>query len=83
MRIAMHLIQVVVVNAYVVYKEIGGTGKYLDFLIDVCRCLCAAEDSHDSDESSCDDDEAPPVSVNRSLSAKDIPKPIRYDKINH
>lgn len=78
-RIAFHLLSVAVINAFIIYKEVGGKGSLLHFLIDVCRSLCASvEEQSDSDS-----DGPLDLTRRRSLSAKDVPSHIRYDRRNH
>jgi hypothetical protein len=77
-RIAFHLISLAAVNAFVMYREIGGSGSFLDFIVDVCRCLLAVEEPNDPDSQS-----TSVVSVQRSLKASQVPKDIRFDKCNH
>ena len=78
-RIAFHLLQLTAVNSYSLYKEIGGNGSYLDFLVDICRSLVAAEDVDRVDR-----EDLPKIEINnRSLKARDVPKSIRYDRIDH
>ena len=80
-RIAFHLISLAAVNAFVMYREIGGSGSLVDFLVDICRCLLVSE-SHDSADSS-NDEATVPISQQRSLRANQVPDGIRYDKCNH
>ena len=77
-RIAFHLLQLSAVDAFSISNEIGRNGAYLDFLVDICRCLCAATDA-----GSDSDDGENVVITNRSLSANDVPKKISLDRINH
>ena len=78
------LLQVAAVNSYTLYRSTGGNGSYLDFVIDVCRCLITSEDITSDDEDEVSPDELPPVVYqDRSLSANDIPNKIRHDKIIH
>ncbi|CAB4042187.1 Hypothetical predicted protein [Paramuricea clavata] len=76
--IAFHLISLAAVNAFVMYREIGGSGSFLDFIVDVCRCLLAVEEPNDPDSQS-----TSVVRVQRSLKASQVPKDIRFDKCNH
>ena len=39
LRIAFHAMSMSVVNAWVIYRQLGGSGPLLSFLMDVCRCL--------------------------------------------
>lgn len=66
-RTAFHLISLAAVNAFVMYREIGGSGSLVDFLL------------HDSPDSS-NDEATIPVSRQRSLRANQVPDGIRYDK---
>ena len=78
-RIAFHLLQLTAVNSYSLYKEIGGNGSYLDFLVDICGSLVAAEDVDRVDR-----EDLPKIEINnRSLKASNVPKSIRYDRIDH
>ena len=44
-RIAFHVISLAVINAHIIYREVGGQGALLDFLIDICRCWLASQES--------------------------------------
>ena len=77
-RIVVHLVSLALVNSFTVYRQIGGTGSLLDFQLDVCRCLLKADQLIDSHE-----DVANPVSRSRSLSANQVPVPVRHDRVNH
>ena len=79
-HIAFHLISLAVVNAFLLYREVGGDGSLVDFLIDICRCLLVS-DSQGSGESS--NDEIPKHSRERSLRANQVPTNVCYDKHNH
>lgn len=76
-RIAFHILSLSVVNGFVIYREIGGTGSLLDFLTDVCRCLITGDISLD------DSEEEQPIKKFRSLKANAVPREVRLDKINH
>ena len=78
-RIAIHLLSVAVVNGFVIYKEVGGKRSLLHFLMDVCRSFCASVD----EQSDSDSDGQLNLTRRRSLSAKDVPNHIRYDRRNH
>ena len=77
-RIAFHLISLAVVNAFVVYRQLGGTGALLDFHTDVCRSLLQGEDCIGSDEET-----VSPAKKVRSLKASTIPMSVRHDNIGH
>ena len=78
-RIAIHLLSVSVLNAFVIYKKVGGKESLLHFLMDVCRSLCASVD----EQSDSDSDGPLDLTRRRSLSAKDVPNHVRYDRRNH
>ncbi|XP_066933930.1 uncharacterized protein [Clytia hemisphaerica] len=78
-RIAFHLISLSVVNSYVIYREVGGTGSLLDFWMNVARSFL--QSSVISDES--DVDLEPFVKKVRSLKASQVPKDIRLDRYDH
>ncbi|CAB3987582.1 Hypothetical predicted protein [Paramuricea clavata] len=78
-RIAFHLISLAAVNAFVLYREVGGEGSLVDFLVDICRCLLV--ESQDLGDSS--DDEATTPLRQRSLRANQVPTNIRHDRCNH
>ena len=42
-RIALHLISQCAVNAWIIYKEMGGLKTYLDFLTEICVTLMAGK----------------------------------------
>lgn len=80
-RIAFHLISLAAVNAFVLYREIGGEGSLVDFLVDICRCLLAAATQGSNDSSN--DEPIIPVSGERSLKGNQVPHGIRFDKCSH
>jgi hypothetical protein len=50
-QIALHLISRCAVNAWIIYREMGGLNSYLDFLTEICVTLMAGTpQSIDSDE---------------------------------
>ena len=77
-RIVVHLVSLALINSFTVYRQIGGTGSLLDFQLNVCRCLLKADQPINSDE-----DVSTSVSVSRSLSANQVPVPVRHDRVNH
>jgi hypothetical protein len=72
-RIAFHLISLAAVNAFVMYREIGGSGSFLDFIVDICRCLLAVEIPNDPEEQS-----TSVIKVERSLKASQVPHDVTY-----
>ena len=78
-RIAFHLMSLAVINAFVVYREIGGHGSLLQFITDTCRSLLASDSVPQRDALN-----EPPIAKRcRSLKANDVPDNICLDKINH
>lgn len=77
-RIAFHLISLAVVNSFVVYRQLGGTGSLLDFHVDICRSLLQGENNIGSDE-----EDTPPAKKTRSLKASMVPQSVRSDNIVH
>ena len=73
----MHLFSMAIVNAFIIFRQVGGNGCLLDFHTEICRTLLGVEDVPDSDI-----DEEPVTQV-RSLRASDVPKQICEDRINH
>ncbi|XP_028399194.1 piggyBac transposable element-derived protein 3-like isoform X1 [Dendronephthya gigantea] len=79
-RIALHMISQCAVNAWIIYKEIGGTKSYLDFLTEVCVTLMVGKPrSEESDE----DLPEPPPSPKKRMRASSIPESVRFDKYDH
>ncbi len=78
-RIALHLISQCAVNAWIIYREMGGLKSYLDFLTEICVTLMAGKPQ--SDESDEDQPEAPPPK--KRVKASNVPEAIRYDKYDH
>lgn len=79
-RIALHMISQCAVNAWIIYKEMGGSKSYLDFLTEICVTLMVGTgQSKDSDE---DQSEPKPPPLKR-VKASSIPEAIRYDKYDH
>ena len=76
-RIAFHLLSLAAVNAFVTYHEIGGNGSFLDFLVDICRCLLAVDLQHSNNLNN-QPNAAP--SAQLSLKADQVPKDVRLDQ---
>ena len=74
-RIAFHLLSLAVVNAWIVYREIGRSGALLPFLQQRSYSLIRGEGNTDDETSS--------NNSNRSLKRKHTPDYIRHDGINH
>ena len=74
-RIAFHLFSLAVVNAWIVYREIGRSGALLPFLQQRSYSLIRGEGNTDDETSS--------NNSNRSLKRKHTPDYIRHDKKNH
>lgn len=79
LRIFFHLVNMCVVNAWVIYREAGGKGPLLDFLVDIARTLLTGTATADP---TIDDNPVPTPPV-RSLSASQVPLGIRNDRTNH
>ena len=77
-RIAIHLIQLGLINSYVIYKEVGGKGSPLYFHVDVWRCLLKSLETRNSDK-----DLEAPFKVYCSLKTKNVSNQVRHDKFNH
>ena len=77
-RIAIHLIQLDLINSYFIYKEVGGKGSLLCFHVDVWRCLLKSLETSNSDE-----DLEAPFKVYHSLKTKNVSNQVRHDKFNH
>ncbi len=78
-RIAFHLLSLAVVNSFVMYRELGGQGSLIDFLVDICRSLLASKPSQCGSDSESNE----PVRRQRSLKGSQVPNAVRYDKYNH
>ena len=79
-RIALHLISQCAVNAWIIYREMGGLKSYLDFLTEICVTLMVGKpQSDDSDE----DQPEPLPPPKKRMKASNIPEAIRYDKYDH
>ena len=75
-HIFIHLLHLVVVNASVIYQEVGDRGNLLDFLINISRCLMNSNDNDNFDPG--------PVAKRRaSVKANQVPNEIRKDKADH
>ena len=78
-RIAIHLLSLAVVNAWVIYRESGGAGALLPFLQSIAICLVKGEKFNQEGELS---DREVMTKPTRSLKRKHIPCEIRYDGYN-
>ena len=76
-RIAFYLNSLTPVNAFTPYHQVDDKGSFLDFQIDIRRCLIKAEK-----ESANDDDIENQTGFQRSLKAKHIPDQICFDRVN-
>ena len=79
-RITTHLFSLAVVNAWVIYKESGGTGSLLPFLQSIAICLVNGEHFNQEGELSDREVMAKPT---RLLKRKHVPCEIHYDGFNH
>ena len=72
-----HLLTLSVVNAWTIYRETGGSGTLLDFIISISRCLISStSDSNDENQE--------PTQKRRSgIIANQVLDDIRYDEKNH
>ena len=69
------------VNAFVTYHEIGGNGSFLDFLVDMCRCLLAVDFQHSNNLNHRPN---AALSVQRLLKSDQVPKHVpRLDQRSH
>ena len=76
-RIFFHLLSLSVVNAWTIYREIGGNSSLLDFQMNVSKCLI-------NNVSTSDDENIEPLAKRRSaVKASQVPHEIRYDQKNH
>ena len=65
------------VNAFVTYHEIDGNGSFLDFLVDMCRCLYLLLICN-TQITSITNPMQHLASVQRSLKADQVPKDVGY-----
>ena len=74
-RIFFHLVSLSAVNSWVVYRQLGGEGHLLDFLMEICsRLVHAAEEP----------EEMEPVAKRRSgIRSSYVPQHVRYDQKNY
>ena len=77
MRIFTHLLSITAVNAWCIYRQIGGNGSLKDFIVDLSRTLMGGVEERG------DIDEPRAKRPCRSLKASDVPKPVRTDKVHH
>ena len=76
-RIFFHLLALSIVNAWIIYREIGGNGTLLDFIIRTSRCLISAtSDSNDEIQEL-------PQKRRSGIRANQVPDDIQYDVKNH
>lgn len=75
--IFFHLLTLSIVNAWIIYREIGGNGTLLDFIIRTSRCLISAtSDSNDEIQEL-------PQKRRSGIRANQVPDDIQYDVKNH
>ena len=76
-RIFFHLLTLSVVNAWRIYREIGGNGTLFDFIISISRCLISA-----TSESN-DENQEPSQKRRSGIRANQVSGDIHYDEKNH
>ena len=78
-RIALHLISQCAVNAWIIYREMGGLKSYLNFLTEICVTLMVGKPQSDQSE-----EESPePAQPKKRMKASSVPETIRYDSYDH
>ena len=78
-RIAFHLFRLAVINAWIIYREIGG-GQLLPFLQSIAVSLIKGDNFSVVEDEGPNDVTKEPV---RSLKRKHVPSDVRHDGYNH
>ena len=73
-----YLVSLALINSFTVFCQIGDKRSFVDFQIEICRCLLKSDKEVDSDE-----DMNNPPRFQRSLKAKQIPDQVRNDRVSH
>ena len=78
-RIALHLTSQCAVNAWILYREMGGLKSYLNLLTEICIMLMVGKPQSDPS----DEDSRDPIPPKKGMKASSVPETIRYDKYDH
>ena len=78
-RIFFHLVNLSIVNSWILYKSIGGETSLVDFTVDIIRCLLRGVEDIGAEPK----EDSIIMSKLKSLKFVDVPLALKYDGKQH